>query len=480
MEFNDKQLAALAAVNRGESIIIQAPGGTGKTAVAAEMGRQNPGKKIYYCAFNKEIVESAKKNMPSNVTCYTIHAYAMGRTGRFYAKRLPRPNDPTFYRMSNKDTAAYLALADIELEGKTISAAKCASLVMRGISNFCKSSSWQISGWFIPHIAGIMPEEMKMVRDTLDSAIKSAWEDIKNTRGKLNFSAEHYVKLWTLDVRAINIAADIVIIDEAQDVMACVISVLKYRERKGKQLVIIGDEYQAINEWNGAENSMGQFPDFEKFTFDITYRFGQDIADLANDWLEAMGADMRLIGMGPDSVIGPVDEPAAILCRTNADTITAAMAEIESGRTVHLLGDIDAFTAIADAALKLQAGQSCEHYLFAGITTWTEAQTFATSGDPDAEEIRTWVKLIDTHGAQTVKDMLSQLVGKDRADVLVSTAHKTKGREYETVRVFGFPDQSELTRPPQLADFMLAYVTVTRARKRLDPGALGQPYELAA
>jgi len=320
MDLNEKQLAACAGFNRGESMVIQAPGGAGKTAVIAEFGRNNPTKKIYYFAFNKEIVESAKTKMPANVKCYTIHGYAFGRKGSYYKGRLPN-NYGTNYRMSNKAAAEFLGLAVSDLEGRTISASKCASLVMRGVSNFCKSSSWQISGWHIPHINGIMPEDMKIVRDTLDAAIKMAWSDIENTRGKLNFSHEHYVKLWAMDPRCSTIAADAVIIDEAQDVMACVIPVLQRRARNNKQLVIVGDEYQAINEWNGAENSMAQFPDFVKYTFDISYRFGQGIADLANGWLEAMGADMRLTGVGPDSIIGPVEFPDAILCRTNADTI---------------------------------------------------------------------------------------------------------------------------------------------------------------
>lgn len=473
---NDKQLAVCDGFDRRESMVVQAPGGTGKTALVAEFAKRNPGMKIYYFAFNKEIVSSAKAKMPKNVTCYTIHAYAMGRKGRFYQKRLPK-TDGTYFRMSNKDTAAFLAITDIDLPDRTISASKCASLVMRGISNFSKSSSWQISGWHIPHISGLMPEEMKIVRDSLDTAIKTAWEDIKNPHGKLNFSHENYVKLWAMDPACSTIAADAVVIDEAQDVSSAVITVLQRRARKGKQLVILGDEYQAINEWAGAENSMGQFPDFKKYTLDITYRFDQDIADLANDWLKAMGADMRLIGVGPKSAIGPVELPEAILCRTNAQTIAAAIDELAAGRKVHLLGNVEEFTAIAEAALDLEAGRTTDHYLFTAYGTWPEVQIFAKSGDPDADEIKTWVTLIDAYGAQEIKDMIAALVSKELADVIIATAHKTKGKEYRSVRVVGFLSNEERTRPMTMADMMLAYVTITRAMEELDPENLARPPE---
>jgi hypothetical protein len=69
------------------------------------------------------------------------------------------------------------------------------------------------------------------------------------------------------------------------------------------------------------------------------------------------------------------------------------------------------------------------------------------------------------------------LVDERHADVIVSTAHKAKGREWATVRIandFPEPEAGRRRRDPLVPpeDAMLAYVAVTRARKLLDPEGL--------
>ena len=469
MALTDQQSNAVKGFRNGESMIWQAGAGTGKSATICEVGKANPNKKIYVFAFNKAIVEELASKLPSNMKAYTIHGYAFGRTGRFYSPRLNNN-----FRMSNKQTAEFLGLTDIDLDDHNISAAKCASLVMRGVQEFSKSADWSISGYQIPRVNGLMPEEMKYVRAELDSAIKEAWQDIANPKGQLNFSQINYVKLWAMDPKVSHIAADAVMIDEAQDVMACVIPVLQRRARNGKQLILAGDEYQSINEWNGAQNSMGQFPDFTRYMFDRSFRFPQEIADIANLHLEAMEADMQLTGNGSDpNSVGSVEFPDAILCRTNAGTIEEAIRELELGKSVALQGKTDEFTSIADAALTIQAGKPSDHYLFTAFQTWAEVQNFAKSDDVDAQEVKTWVNLIDSYGAQAIKDMTDALVSTDNADVIVSTAHKTKGMQYGDLRVGNdFPEPTDRTHPATMADHMLHYVTVSRAQRHLQPGSL--------
>src|SRR6266536_67449 len=72
-----------------------------------------------------------------------------------------------------------------------------------------------------------------------------------------------------------------------------------------------------------------------------------------------------------------------------------------------------------------------------------------------------------------VIDTMDRLVPEQAAQVVVSTAHKAKGREWPRVRIaddFHQP-KGEDTPIPQ-AEAMLAYVAVTRARLALDPDGL--------
>lgn len=61
--------------------------------------------------------------------------------------------------------------------------------------------------------------------------------------------------------------------------------------------------------------------------------------------------------------------------------------------------------------------------------------------------------------------------GTGKTSTVVSTAHKAKGREWESVLIaddFAEPTGEDLPR----VDAMLGYVAVTRARLRLDRGSL--------
>src|SRR5690606_35586007 len=68
-------------------------------------------------------------------------------------------------------------------------------------------------------------------------------------------------------------------------------------------------------------------------------------------------------------------------------------------------------------------------------------------------------------------------------DLVVSTAHKAKGREWDWVRIGpDFPQPSEDENGelvlPAAEELRLAYVTVTRAKERLEIGSLGWVHTL--
>ncbi|MDH2406059.1 UvrD-helicase domain-containing protein [Bradyrhizobium sp. SSUT18] len=60
-----------------------------------------------------------------------------------------------------------------------------------------------------------------------------------------------YLKLWALSSHAI--AADFILLDEAQDTNPVVLDVLR---KQPAQMIYVGDKYQQIYEWRGAVNAM--------------------------------------------------------------------------------------------------------------------------------------------------------------------------------------------------------------------------------
>lgn len=98
--------------------------------------------------------------------------------------------------------------------------------------------------------------------------------------------------------------------------------------------------------------------------------------------------------------------------------------------------------------------------------------------DEAGADLASLVRLVDEHGADALIDAAKRLVADEKyADVVISTAHKAKGREWASVRIaddFRRPKADDSGRPGRVpkGEVRLAYVAVTRAMQTLDRGGL--------
>jgi superfamily I DNA/RNA helicase len=104
------------------------------------------------------------------------------------------------------------------------------------------------------------------------------------------------------------------------------------------------------------------------------------------------------------------------------------------------------------------------------FATWAALREYVDS-EQAGRDLKPFVDLIDSHGAEVIIAAIDSLVDERRADTVVS-AHKAKGREWDSVQIADdFPVPVGGNEIPR-SDAMLAYVAVTRARKQLDRGGL--------
>jgi hypothetical protein len=181
------------------------------------------------------------------------------------------------------------------------------------------------------------------------------------------------------------------------------------------------------------------------------------------------GADLRLTGAGGASVVGPIAEPDVVLTRTNAAAVKAMLFEIKAGRRPHLVGGGGDVVQFARAARDLKDGKPTYYRELACFESWGEVQEYVEN-DPAGSELKMLVGLMDDYGPNAICQALDRQVAEDRADVVFSTAHKSKGREWNSVALGGdFPDpnksESGTLSPGELR---LIYVACTRARLELD------------
>lgn len=479
----NEQIAILDFFPTKGNMIIRAGAGAAKTTTCKMLAESMPGRKGRFLAFNKAIVKAAADKMPGNVKCSTFHGYFYGIVGRLYSHRSAS--------VSAKRSADILGInSEIELSENNLSIVQQVRSIYAAINKFSMSDDNEIRGWHVPWIRGLSTEDMAKVRNELSSYLTAAWRDIADVNGKLRFKPENYIKIGVLS--SPRIAASFVMVDEAQDTFPVILGWLKRQYHT--QLIIVGDPAQAINGWTGAVDAMSKFNSdkFTEFTLSQSFRFGPAIADEANKILSLLG-DFRIKGFDAEESIvcdGEIELPEidpveweegirdthAILCRTNAGVIEAAMRLVNTGRLIAMPDrQVEEITNIAKAAMQLMNGQACDHPDFAIFKDWSEVQEYVKN-DPSGADIKTTVTIVDKHGADALIKLSDSLVPVADCHTLVSTVHKTKGLEFDYVEIANdFPEPKPTEDGPgeiTKDEAMLYYVAFTRAKYLLSRGGL--------
>jgi hypothetical protein len=481
----DEQSMIIKAFLARENMVVRAGAGAAKTTTCVMMANAALTRKGRFMAFNRAIVDAAALKMPANVKCSTFHGYFYGIVGRNYRHRSASVSARQSADILGIDSD--LMTSDTDAHAPKLSAIQQVRSVYAAINKFSMSDDKEINGWHIPWIRGFTPEQMSVVRNELASFLTIAWRDISDVNGKLRFKPENYVKIGAM--MSPRIAASFVMIDEAQDTFPVILGWLKRQYHT--QMIVVGDPAQAINGWTGAIDSMDKFgAKFTEYTLSQSFRFGPAIATEANKLLSMLG-DFRIKGFDAEESIvcnGEIEIPEyaedetpdthAILCRTNAGVIEAAIRESQNtGRKIAMPdAQVTEIRNIAKAAMQLMNGQACDYPDFAIFKDWSEVQEYVKN-DPSGADIKTTVTIVDKYGAEALITLADSLVPVAMCDTLISTVHKTKGLEWDIVEIaFDFPEpkptsdgeRGEITKD----ELMLYYVAFTRAKYLLSRGGL--------
>jgi hypothetical protein len=354
---------------------------------------------------------------------------------------------------------------------------RLANIALGMVAQFCKSADSEISVRHLPYVEGLEEtpgrgEGHKFLARELLSHARAAWADLQKLSGNLSFSHDHYLKLWQLSEPVLRY--DFLFLDEAQDANPVIDAVVSRQTHI--QRVIVGDRAQAIYGWNGAIDAMAKFPCDERLYLSESFRFGVAVAEEANRWLERLSTPLRIVGQDsiPSEVL-PSPEAQAVLCRTNAGAVQTALTAQANGKSVAIVGDQRAVVAFARGAQDLMHGVRTKHNDLSVFRTWTEVQRYVRD-DASGADLAVLVNLVDKYGPEVIISALSATVSEDKADIIVSTAHKAKGREWDSVRIADDFKQREDKDgnliPFSQEDIMLRYVAVTRAKLTLDLGPL--------
>jgi hypothetical protein len=461
---------AVDQFQKGGSLKINAYAGTGKTSTL-ELLAHSTARRGQYIAFNRDIVNDAKEKFPTTVNCATTHGLAFRATPSQYKNNSQKMTG----RMSAHQLADLLRLKQWQIDRRhTLKPRSQGYLILETLRRFMQSADAEPCAGHVPRHGSMLtaPEPtLKAVTEFALHGAKHVWGRMKDENDSVPLGHDGYLKLWALSDPVI--AADYILLDEAQDTNPVVLDVLR---KQPAQMIYVGDKYQQIYEWRGAVNAMEKLETDATSYLTMSFRFGPTIAEAASRVLALLG-EMRPIKGNPkvNSRIGPVAS-RTILARTNASAMTAVIETLDAGKKPHLVGGTEELMEMLKGVRDLKEGRQSTVPDFFGFDRWEDVVEFAKSGEGD--HLLTFVNLVESRGEGQLMWALNRTADEEMSDVVVSTAHKAKGREWSEVRLMddflrSQPRRARAGEQPRQnghdpAEVRLFYVALTRAKEGID------------
>lgn len=462
-----EQQRALELFASGGNLRIDAYAGSGKTTTLAMLAASRPGRATYL-AFNRSIAMEARSRFPDHVQCSTAHAIAF----RAVSRQLRYPE----WKLTGKLTAnlvadAFRLPASVSFRcGVVLDRRTYAAVLAEGLKRFLRTSEHRPQPGHVPcngMLAKLSAQQFESFAEQAASHLEHLWAGMLDRAQPLPLGHDGYLKLWALSQPEAK--ADYIMVDEAQDLNLVLLEVLN---RTACQIVYVGDPYQQIYEWRGAVNAMEQVHTQHRALLSQSFRFGPEIAAAASIVLRNLGACEPLRGSADRvSHIARV-RPDAILARTNAGVITNVLHCLGKGIRCGVVGGTHELERVLEDVQRIKQGAQARSAELLGFQSWRAVMSF--SAQAEGESLKGLVNLVQEHGEDY---MLRSLAGCERneenAQVVCSTAHRAKGREWNHVHLnpdfeSGFKRAGRLSdkeaRETVTAEARLLYVAMTRAR----------------
>lgn len=448
---------------QGNQLIVRAYAGTGKTTTLIKYALANPRLRMLYIAYNRAIRDEAAEKFPRNVTCKTSHQLAFASVGRMFAHKL----------------VGNIRLTDIAqaLNTKNWTLARDCLDTLNAF--MCSADDQILYDHFERADTGLLltTKQERYVIEVVQSA-EDIWKRMCEPQDPFPMVHDGYLKLYQLSHPNLSLRYQVILFDEAQDANP-VTSDIVIRQRS--RTILVGDVHQQIYRFRGANDAMNnpRFSNADQLYLTHSFRFGPNVAMVANALLELKGETKPVIGRGAkDQVLMMLPQNIghhAVLHRTVMGVIQTALGYTGAGHKVFWAGGIesyqidyleDIFWFSREERERVKNKQILNDYEdyqeFTEIARATQDnEMFRAMAIIEAyEDLPEHLAILRLN---TVKDELV-------ANVTVSTSHRAKGLEWDYVQLFDdFPDVLDPELEPEARDdeINLLYVASTRAMRAL-------------
>lgn len=462
----------------GQLLKISALAGTGKTTTLRQFVAAHPDKKFLYLCYNTSVSAAAKDTFPSNAKCQTTHSLAFGKTGFPYKNKLG-------------NLKPYLLTDHLGIEHYGVG-----KYLIDVLVKFLASADDEISEKHLILNQEKSEEEYVLEKDPkkIQFLLKKAnqlWEKMQDVENKkIPMLHDGYLKLFQLSKPQLNY--DYVLLDEAHDTNGVTLDLFLNQHQAAK--IIVGDEHQSCYAFRHAYNAMSQVEgDVHKY-LSHSFRFGNEIAGIANLVLNKVKKEKRtLIGRGQIGKIGWIDtnQPYTIVARTNGALFDEAASLLQSRQSFGWIGTSSKdkfspfnhyyFNRVLDVYyLWAKRNNAIKDKYIKKFKNFNHFVEVIKDKDAPDLELQARASVVEKYKEQIptlIDSIVFNSIDPNKAHICFTTAHRSKGLEWDQVRlthdfqevieekekkkrIFSLEEMDE-------QEVNLLYIAATRAKKTL-------------
>lgn len=467
IKYTEEQKEIIEYSKSGKNLVINAYAGAGKTSTLIAIAEANPDKTILYLAYNKAIQKEASKKFPSNTKVSTLHglAYRNIAIGYYNKQLIPRLNN----RLRNAEIAKKLGVErSICFKGReTLNIFKNSGDVYIEEKHIPKKERQRIEKEYKNKF------DQEDVKKEILAISRVLWEMEIDKKSSYPITHDTYLKLYQLSEPSLA-EYDIILVDEAQDTNPVIHKILKSIKAT---LILVGDSHQSIYQWRGSKNSLKEYREAcKELWLTKSFRFGSSVANKATEIIrtfyttspavQALDSKETNITKG-SSFKYTLDEPIALLYRTNSGVADAAISKIEEGSSVKIVGGVtELCNDLMDIyLLSINQRKTGKSIKYSPFLNYKEVMEEAKQ----VYEIQKDINFISTHKDNTpylverLRSAANNSVNDRDVDFIISTTHKAKGLEWNNVILGDDFFISKKSEP----EWNLVYVAMTRAKNNL-------------
>lgn len=476
--------------NGSSHVIVQALAGTGKTTTIVEGLKRLPppspaGRRVVsstaaaygFVAFNKSIANELKTRVPAGVDASTMHSMGFAAI-RQAVRRVQVDKDKVFRYLTN--TRPSMAWNHVRLATRLVSLCKYNLIELEAefydtLDDLCLQYGIEIPPEKRIMIYDCVPDAMQMSRSVKDAV---DFDDMVWLPVVENMEVPKYKQLF---------------VDEVQDLNPMQRELVL---RAGERIVLVGDRNQSIYGFAGADmRSMDMFEEIlgdtrmgiTSLPLTVTRRCARAITAKARTLVPTF----ECMETAPEGVVdekyrGDYEPGQFILCRNNAPLISLAYSLISQDIPLKIQGR-DIGEQLANYVKRLAIGSGRAITLNAELLDENDnyrrielakVKPGAPTADDKIQLINDKCDCVEalTQGLETVEQVLVRISNifddvtrVERGFVLLSSVHKAKGLEADTVQIIEpklMP--ARVKNPEQMQqERNLMYVAWTRAKNTL-------------